>query len=264
VEEIIELIELVSLVELVDDADTHEDAPDTVMTVDEGLLTAMSNCAQEAFVGACSSEAAFMAAYWAAPRAGVCAAPDLDAPCMMTGPGFGAEYHFGLRTYDLVSQAGLGSYITGRVTGMLLASEHVTGMLLAADPSYDPERLPEVLHEAGADLTSAIARCVDELHQYSALAIQKAGRTLLLRRSMRNTNDSSKLVDEFNMVCPGRVLMFSTMDCEQAYVQGPPDPGMFAKDPPDAESAEPAWLTEAHSLLEITVPAETDLSNVRP
>ena len=263
VEEIIELIELVSLVELVDDADTHEDAPDTVMTVGEGELTApdgcavilsgltaMSNCAQDAFMGACSSEAAFMAAYWAAPRAGVCAAPDLDA-CMMTGPGFGAEYHFGLRTYDRVFQAGLGSYITGRVTGMLLASEHVTGMLLAADPSYDPERLPEVLHEAGADLTSAIARCVDELHQYSALAIQKAGRTLLLRRSMRNTDDSSKLVDEFNMVRPDR-MMFSTMDCGQAYVQGPPDPGMFARDPPDAESAEPAWLTEAHSLLKIT------------
>ena len=31
-----------------------------------------------------------------------------------------------------------------------------------------------------------------------------------------------------------------------------------------AGSAEPAWLTEAHSLLEITVPAETDLSNARP
>jgi hypothetical protein len=240
----------------------REDAPNTVMTVGEeeltapdrcavilSGLTAMSNCEQDALVRACSTEAAFMAAYWAAPRAGVCAAPDLDA-CMMTGPGFGAEYHFGLRTYDRVFQAGLGSYITGRVTGMLLASEHVTGMLLAADPSYDPERLPEVLHEAGADLTSAIARCVDELHQYSALAIQKAGRTLLLRRSMRNTNDSSKLVDELNVVCPDRAT-FSTMDCEQAYVQGPPD-DMFAQGPPDAESAEPAWLTEAHSLLKIT------------
>ena len=112
VEEIIELIELVSLVELVDDADT-QDAPNTMMTVGEeeltapdrcavilSGLTAMSNCEQDALVRACSNEAAFMAAYWAAPRAGVCAAPDLDA-CMMTGPGFGAEYHFGLRTYDL-------------------------------------------------------------------------------------------------------------------------------------------------------------------
>ena len=46
--EIIELIELVSLVELVDDADTHdnhEDVPDTVMTVDEGELTAPDGCA---------------------------------------------------------------------------------------------------------------------------------------------------------------------------------------------------------------------------
>ena len=68
---------------------------------------------------------------------------------------------------------------------------------------------------------------------------------------MRNTNDSSKLVDEFNVVCPDRVMYFSTMDCEQAYVQGPPD-DMFAQDPSDAESAEPAWLTEAHSLLKIT------------